>query len=142
MIKQKKLKYKKNFDKRLHRKIHEIAVNRPQKKKKMLKSFLLTSIRDINRKSYWNRFWWNAVLFQKHLSGDVLKKCKKSAKFTGVKRRCWSLFIITFPAEEQQSYLKEAPVRIFFHGNGETFKSTFYRTHPGDCFYHSQNIFL
>ena len=54
MIKQGKLKYKKNFDKRFHRNIHEFAVSRPQKKK--FKSFLLTSIRDINRKSYGNRF--------------------------------------------------------------------------------------
>ena len=52
MIKQRKLKYKKNFDKRFHRNIHEFAVSRPQKKKKKekFKSFLLTSIRDINRK--------------------------------------------------------------------------------------------
>ena len=53
MIKQRKLKHKKNFDKRFHRNIHEFAVSRPQKKKKKkekFKSFLLTSIRDINRK--------------------------------------------------------------------------------------------
>ena len=57
MIKQRKLKYKKNFGKRFHRNSHEFAVSRPQKKKKeKFKSFLLTSIRDINRKSYWNRF--------------------------------------------------------------------------------------
>ena len=30
-----------------------------------------------------------------------LKKRKKFAKFTGVKRRCWSLFFIKLPAEEQ-----------------------------------------
>ena len=46
MIKQRKLKYKKNFDKRFHRNIHEFAVSRPQKKK----SFLVVSIRDINRR--------------------------------------------------------------------------------------------
>ena len=34
MIKQRKLKHKKNFDKRFHRNIHEFAVSRPQKKKK------------------------------------------------------------------------------------------------------------
>ena len=85
MIKQRKLKYKKNFDKRFHRNIHEFAVSRPQKeKKKGLNSFLLTSIRNINRKSYGNRFSLNPVLFQKHSSGDVLKKREKFAKFTGV----------------------------------------------------------
>ena len=48
MIKQRKLKYKKNFHKRFHRNIHEFAVSRPQKKKKeKCKSFLLTSIRNI-----------------------------------------------------------------------------------------------
>ena len=62
MIKQRKLKYKKNFDKRFHRNFHEFTISRPQKnkenkKKEKFKSFLLTSIRDINRKSYWNRFW-------------------------------------------------------------------------------------
>ena len=62
MIKQRKLKYKKNFDKSFHRNIHEFAVSRPQKKEKekkekeKFKSSLLTSIRDINGKSYWNRF--------------------------------------------------------------------------------------
>ena len=74
MIEQRKLKYKKNFDKRFHRNIHEFAVYRPQKKKKKFKSFLLTSITDINRKSYWNGFWLNPVLFWKHSSRDVLKK--------------------------------------------------------------------
>ena len=34
MIKQRKLKYKKNFVKRFYRNIHEFAVNIPQKKKK------------------------------------------------------------------------------------------------------------
>ena len=105
MIKQRKLKYKKNFDKRFHKNIHEFAVSRPQKKKNKkkgkLKFFLLTSIRDINRKSYWNRFGLNPVLFQKHSSETLLKKRKKFAKFTGVKRRCWSLFFIKLPAEEQ-----------------------------------------
>ena len=33
MIKQRKLKYKKNFDKRFLRNIHEFAVSRPQKNK-------------------------------------------------------------------------------------------------------------
>ena len=33
MIKQRKLKYKKNFVKRFYRNIHEFAVNIPQKKK-------------------------------------------------------------------------------------------------------------
>ena len=48
MIKQRKRKYKKNFDKRFHRNIHEFAESRPQKKKKKkCKSFLLNSIRDI-----------------------------------------------------------------------------------------------
>ena len=74
MIKQRKLKYKKNFDKRFHRNIHEFAVSRPQKKK--FKSFLLTSIRDINRKSYWSRFWLNPVLFQRDSSEDVKKNVK------------------------------------------------------------------
>ena len=59
MIKQEKLKNKKNYNS-FHRNIQEFAVNRPQKKKKekkeKCKSFLLTSIRDINRNSYWNRF--------------------------------------------------------------------------------------
>ena len=32
MIKQRKLKYKKNFNKSFHRNIHEFAVSRPQKK--------------------------------------------------------------------------------------------------------------
>ena len=56
MIKQRKLKHKKNFDKRFHRNIHEFAVSRSQKKKRKkrkkekFKSFLLTSVRDINRK--------------------------------------------------------------------------------------------
>ena len=65
MIKQRKLKHKKNFDKGFHRNNHEFAVSRPQKKKQKkknkkqtnkkkeeekFKSFLLTSIRDINRK--------------------------------------------------------------------------------------------
>ena len=51
MIKQRKLKHKKNFDKRFHRNIYEFAVCRPQKKKKeKFKSFLLNSIRNINRK--------------------------------------------------------------------------------------------
>ena len=54
-----------------------------------------------------------------------LKKRKKIAKFTGVKRRCWSHFFIEFPAEEQQPYLKETPAQIFFRGNRETFKRTF-----------------
>ena len=69
MTKQRKLKYKKNYDS-FHRNIHEFAVSRPQKKpqkkqtkktkkeeKEKCKSFLLTSIRDINRNSYWNRFY-------------------------------------------------------------------------------------
>ena len=30
-----------------------------------------------------------------------LKKCKKFAKFTGVERRCWSLFFIKLQAEDQ-----------------------------------------
>ena len=34
MIKQRKLDYKKNFDKRFHRNIHEFDVSRPQKKKR------------------------------------------------------------------------------------------------------------
>ena len=34
MITQRKLKHKKNFDKRFHRNIHEFAVSRPQEKKK------------------------------------------------------------------------------------------------------------
>ena len=50
MIKQRKLKHKKNFDKRFHRNIYEFPVSKPQKKKKKFKAFLLTSIRDINRK--------------------------------------------------------------------------------------------
>ena len=58
MITQRKLKHKKNFDKRFHRNIHEFAVSRPQGKKKKkkkrkrekFKSFLLTSIKDFNRK--------------------------------------------------------------------------------------------
>ena len=56
MKKQRKLKHKRNFDKRFHRNIQEFAISRPQKKKRkktrkeMFKSFLLTSIRDINRK--------------------------------------------------------------------------------------------
>ena len=36
MIKQGKLKYKKNFDKRFHRNIHEFAVSWRQKKKKKI----------------------------------------------------------------------------------------------------------
>ena len=32
MIKQRKLKYKKNFDKRFHRNIHKFDVSRPKKK--------------------------------------------------------------------------------------------------------------
>ena len=39
--------------------------------------------------------------FPEDSSGDVLKKSTKFAKFTGVKRRCWSLFFIKLPAEEQ-----------------------------------------
>ena len=79
MIKQRKLKYKKNFDKRFHRNIHEFAVSRPIKKKeRKIRILLVTSIRDINRKSYWNRFWLNPVLFQKYSSGDVLKKNVKN----------------------------------------------------------------
>ena len=38
MIKQRKLKHKKNFDKRFHRNIHEFAVSRPQKKKQTKKT--------------------------------------------------------------------------------------------------------
>ena len=34
MIMQRKLKYKKNVDKRFHRNIHEFPVGRPQKKKR------------------------------------------------------------------------------------------------------------
>ena len=51
MIKKRKLKQKKNFDKRFHRNIREFAVSRPLKKKRKekFKSFLLISIRDINR---------------------------------------------------------------------------------------------
>ena len=41
MIKQRKLKYKKNFDKRFHINIHEFAVSRPQKKKKERKVQIL-----------------------------------------------------------------------------------------------------
>ena len=37
MIKQRKLKYKKNFDKRFLKNIHEFAVSRPQKKQKSKK---------------------------------------------------------------------------------------------------------
>ena len=51
MIKQRKLKHKENFHKRFHRNIHEFVVRRPKKKtKQKFKSFLLNSIRDINRK--------------------------------------------------------------------------------------------
>ena len=39
MIKQRKLKYKKNFDKRFHRNIDECGVSRPQKKKKSSNPF-------------------------------------------------------------------------------------------------------
>ena len=98
---------------------------------------MLTSISDINRKSYWNRFTLNPVLFQKHSSETLLKKCKKFAKFTGVKRRCWSLFFVKLLVEEQQPYLKETPAQIL-----KLLRVTFYRTHPSDCFCHSQNIFL
>ena len=50
MIKQRKLKHKKNFDKRFHTNIHEFAVSRPQKKKKESPSPLLETLTDINRK--------------------------------------------------------------------------------------------
>ena len=58
MIKQRKLKHKKNFDKKFHRNIHEFSVSRLQKKRKKkkerkkekFKSFSPTSIRHINRK--------------------------------------------------------------------------------------------
>ena len=39
MIKQRKLNFKKNFGKRFHRNIHEFAVSRHQKKKKISNPF-------------------------------------------------------------------------------------------------------
>ena len=78
-LRQRKLKYKKKLDKSFLWNIHEFAVSRPQKVEKY-EPFLITSIRDINRNSYWSRFWWNLVLLQKHSSGDVLTKTKKICK--------------------------------------------------------------
>ena len=52
MIKQRKLKYKKNFDKRFHRNIHEFAVSRPIKKKKeKFESFWLPVLETLTGKA-------------------------------------------------------------------------------------------
>ena len=83
-------KYKKNFDKIFHRKIHEYVLNAPQKTE-MYKPFLITSIRDINRITI-GAVFSEPQCFRKSILWDMfLKKRKKFAKFTGVKRRCWSL---------------------------------------------------
>ena len=104
MIKQRKLKYQKNFNKRFHRNIHEFAVSRPHKKKKKkekLKSFLLTNIRDIKGIDIGTVFS-ETQCFSRSICPEIfLKNRKKFAKFTGVKRRCWSLFFIKLQAEDQ-----------------------------------------
>ena len=54
-----------------------------KKKKREFKSFLLTSITDINRKYYWNRFS-KIQRFSRGIRPEMLlKKRKKIAKFTG-----------------------------------------------------------
>ena len=50
MIKQRKLNYKKNFDKRFLRNIHEFAVSRPQKKQTNKQTNKKTKDKKIKRK--------------------------------------------------------------------------------------------
>ena len=118
MIKQRKIKYKKNFNKRFHRNIHEFAVSRPQKKKKKI----LETLTGIAIGTVFSEI----QCFSRSIRPKMfLKKRKTFAKFTGVKRWSWSLFSIKLQAEDQQPYLKETPTQIFFCVNCEIFKSTF-----------------
>ena len=82
MIKQRKLKYKKNFHKRLHRNIHEFAVSRPQKKS--TNPFLLISVRNIKGIAIGTVFSETQCFSRSICPEMFLKKCKKFAKFTGV----------------------------------------------------------
>ena len=108
MIKQRKLKYKKNFNKSFHRNFHEFGVSRPQKRKKKkkkekekCKSFLLTSIRDIKGIAIGTVFS-ETQCFSRSIRPEMfLKKRKKFAKFTEVKRRCWSHFFVKLQSEDQ-----------------------------------------
>ena len=59
----------------------------------MFKSFLLISLETLTGKAIGTVFSIRPEMF--------LKKRKKFAKFTGVKRQCWSLFFIKLAAEEQ-----------------------------------------
>ena len=121
MIKQRKLKYKKNFDKRFHWNINEFAVSRTQKnnnnKKKnreKFRSFLLISLETLTGKAIGTVFS-EIQCFSRSIRPEMfLKKRKKFAKLTGVKCRWWSLL-----------FTKLTPAQIFFCENRETFKSTF-----------------
>ena len=83
MIKQRKLKYNKNFNKRFHRNIHEFAVKQTLEKEKC-KSFLLTTIRNIEGIAIGTVFS-ETQYFSRSIRPEIfLKKRKKFAKFTGV----------------------------------------------------------
>ena len=103
MIKQRKLKYKKNFNKTFHSNIHESAARRTQKKKrkKSANPFcqpVLETLIGIAIGTVFNE----AQCFSRSMRPEMfLKQCKKFAKFTGVKLRCWCLFFIKLQAEDQ-----------------------------------------
>ena len=99
MIKQRKLKCKKNYNS-FHRNIHDFAVSRPQKKKKKKVLETLTGIAIGTVFSEIQCFSREIQCFSRSIRPEMfLKKRKKIAKFTGVKRRCWSLFFINLQAE-------------------------------------------
>ena len=66
---------------------------------------------------------------------------KTSAKFTG-KHLCRSLISITLQAVGLPLFEKEAPTQVFSLEFCRSFKDTFYRTTPGDCFCHYQLLIL
>ena len=84
MIKERKLKYKKNFDKRFHRNIHKFAVSRPQKKKKSSNPFCQPVLETLTGKAMGTVFSEIQCFCRSIRPKMFLKQRKKFAKFTGV----------------------------------------------------------
>ena len=97
-IREKKLKYKKNFDKSFHRNIHKFALSRHQKTEKYEPLLILQTLTRIAIGAVFREI----QCFSRSIRQEMfLEKQKKIAKFTGVKRRCWSLSFIKLRAEDQ-----------------------------------------
>ena len=110
---QRKLKYKKNFNKRFHRNIHEFTVSRPQKTEKY-ETFLIINIRDINRNSYRNLFSEIQCFSRSIRSQMFLKNTRKLQNTQELNAGVGVCFLINLQAEYQQPYLKETPGQICF----------------------------